>query len=198
MNARSPSAALGLAVGLLMGTAGGQPVRAQSSLPESMRACIGLLEDAARLACYDRAVSALDSAAAAQAAERAQAAARLAQEQAARAQAQQAQEAQEAAARAARARVDAFGANSMGAEARPAEAADALDQLEAKVVEIFTTAQKQMVVVLDNGQIWRQTERELPIVVRPGDAVTIKAGLLGSYRLRFERQNRAIAVRRMR
>jgi hypothetical protein len=34
---------------------------------------------------------------------------------------------------------------------------------------------------LDNGQVWRQTESEPEFVVRPGDAVTLSKGALGSF-----------------
>ncbi len=34
---------------------------------------------------------------------------------------------------------------------------------------------------LDNGQVWRQTESESEFVVRPGDAVTLSKGALGSF-----------------
>jgi hypothetical protein len=51
------------------------------------------------------------------------------------------------------------------------------------------------IVVLDNGQTWRQIDGE-PLRIRPGATATIERAALGSFMLKVEGQKRAVRVRR--
>lgn len=79
-------------------------------------------------------------------------------------------------------------------EEREAEQSQAL---EATIQEILTAARGELVLILDNGQIWRQNEAISLPPVRVGDPVVIKRGLLGSYRMTLKKQYRTINVRRI-
>ena len=59
-----------------------------------------------------------------------------------------------------------------------------LDQIQAKIVSLRSDALGRLSFVLDNGQTWRMTESEgvLDLPSR-GDAVTIRRGAIGGYRL---------------
>lgn len=152
---------------------------------DGFRACSKIVNSEQRLACYDAALAAVDS----------QAAAELeAQRKAAQLAAQQAEA--EAKARKAQEQVASFGAEATSAARRAADE-EKLETLSAKIVEVFQSASGQ-VFELDNGHVWRQTESRTLPPIRPGDAVTIKRGTLGSYRMIFERQNRAVSVKRFR
>lgn len=152
---------------------------------EGFRACAGILSDSERLACYDAAVAKLGAAEAA-AIEQRRVTAKAEAERAAA----QAKEA------AAKAQVAAFGAE--GVPGKGAVKSDNLDKLSGAVAEVFTSGLGYIVVVMDNGQIWRQTEAATLPPIRSGDPVTIKKGLLGNYRLTFDKQGRTIRVKRFR
>jgi hypothetical protein len=172
--------------------------QAQSALPEALRACVALDNDAERLACFDRAVGALDARAAAAAAERARLADIRAREAAARAAAEQAEQARLAAQAAAQAKVDRFGAEAVTkGPGDPASGAD-LDELTAKIIAVTDAGLGLSVIDLDNGQRWRMTEADAGAVIRPGDAVRLKRGALGSYRMSLQRSGRTLRVLRVR
>jgi len=54
-------------------------------------------------------------------------------------------------------------------------------KLVAHVVSVTRQLRGEAVVTLDNGQVWQETEGGSVLEVKPGDAVTIYAGLLGSF-----------------
>ncbi len=60
------------------------------------------------------------------------------------------------------------------------EKAPQLESLEALVTKISRRPRGELVMTLDNGQIWVQRQAAT-FDVRVGDAVTIKAGVLGSF-----------------
>ncbi len=78
------------------------------------------------------------------------------------------------------------------------ESADAPRQyIEATIVEIRTTELKIDYLRLDNGQVWREIG-DSRIRFREGRGVTIVEGVLGSFDLRMEGNNRIAKVRRVR
>ena len=56
-----------------------------------------------------------------------------------------------------------------------------ITELQAHVVRASLSNDGRGVFALDNGQTWQQTETQLSFSARPGDAVTIKKGALGSF-----------------
>ncbi len=153
------------------------PAAAQGT--NAILSCVSLIDDAARLKCYDSAAKSLSSDAR-QAAERrekeaaAAAAAALAASQAAEAEA----------------RRDSFG------KAKSDESE--VQQVDATVSEVLKDSTGKSIFVLDNGQMWRQADGYGISNVRAGSAVTVKRGSLGSFRLMPKGSNRAVAVIRMR
>ncbi len=180
------------------------PSRASDSLA-GLLACRDLADAAARLACFDREAAALGpsrkAAGEAQAAAAAPAAAPLI-----------------AATPGAAAPV---AAASAPAAAHPAPALDPQQQfglperavaakeiaagtraadastIEAHIVRLAREADGRMVFTLDNDQVWRQLIAEGELLAKPGDAVTISRGWLGSYWLQLK-SKRGCKVTRLR
>jgi hypothetical protein len=180
---------------------------AQAPSVDAVLACANIRSDAERLACYDKAaatlspeIAKLNEAREKAAREAAREAAAKAQEEARLAAAKAAADKQAAEQRAAKAQVDAFGASTVAPDKRPAKAQgeEALDTLQATIKEILRGPLGELIVVLDNDQIWRQTEPGTLPVVRVGDQVTLKKRLLSGFFMTLERQRRTIAVRRFR
>jgi hypothetical protein len=149
-----------------------------SDISAGLAACAGEADDAVRLACYDRLAKGVPTAASGKAV----------------------QETKPDAAQPAGAN-DRFGvAGSEVARKRRAEeeknkpASEKVDRLNARVTAIDRRARGELVVTLDNGQVWLQKEAQyLPL--ETGDEVTVLAGALGSYRLIVA--GRATAVTRI-
>jgi hypothetical protein len=162
--------------------------RADSDLDD----CAGLLDDAQRLACYDRvagqsgsgtdaAIDTLPVAAPAPPAEASPTAVRAllgaTEESEIEAAAGQAAGGSEGAQRA----EDDFGA---GPRMRRNENAETeLREIHASVVSIDQTASGKRVFYLDNGHVWREQSKSRSLRLSPGESVRIKAGSLGSYKL---------------
>jgi hypothetical protein len=68
-------------------------------------------------------------------------------------------------------------------------------RISAKVTAIEKRARGELVVTLDNGQVWAQKESGAYFPLKVGDPVAILAGTLGSFRLIAG--NRATAVTRV-
>lgn len=157
---------------------------------EAFLACARITADSERLACYDRAVGELSAEGRRLAAERVAAA-----EAAAKAKAEaEARAAAEAAERARAAEVEGFG---VPGGTRP-ERAGRIDRIAAMVTETFTDSQRKLVFLLDNGQMWRQTDGVLVAIVRPGTPVVIRRATMGGFTLRIESLNRNVPVMRIR
>lgn len=58
-----------------------------------------------------------------------------------------------------------------------------VDSISAKVTAVSTRPRGELVIALDNGQTWTQKKTENYFPLKAGDAVTINAGMLGSFRL---------------
>jgi hypothetical protein len=172
----------------------GGAVGAQTSLSEDLKSCLAITDDSARLACYDQKVAALDAAAAKMATERKESAAARQRALAAKTEADR----KAADVLAAKNKVDAFGAEALPADRRAADADDSVDQLDGTITEVFFSPLKEIIVALDNRQMWRQTDGTALPPVRAGDKVVIKKRMLSGYRLTLVRQRRTIDVKRYR
>ena len=69
-------------------------------------------------------------------------------------------------------------------------------RIAARVQSVTRTRVGQMVVTLDNGQIWQQGNGEPDVRLDVGDTVTIKKAALGSYILSTP-AGRSFRVRRL-
>lgn len=157
------------------------PALAQSQ--QDLLKCARIVSVNDRVACYDKVVAQLSAEAKRVVSEREVEAQKLA--------------AQEEAAAKARAESEArakFGAEGLGTTPDGTR----IEEISATVVEGFEDRQGQVVFLLDNGQVWRQTDGPYRGPVRPGVAVTVKRGKLGNYLLIFAGQNRSVPVRRIR
>lgn len=56
-----------------------------------------------------------------------------------------------------------------------------LESVTGKVTKLAAKPYGQLIVTLDNGQVWYEIQANTGLRVRVGDQVTIKAGALGSY-----------------
>lgn len=183
------------AVAIAALSSAGIAVAQTSAVNAALVACAHNVDDSARLACYDKVVAQLSAEAAKVSADRAAAAAVVAAQTAA---ANQAAAAAAAAAKAkadAEAKRDAFGAERIN---RNVVDTEKLTRLDAKVSEMLTASDGMAVLLLDNGQLWRQTTGMPLPPVRPGDPVTIEAGKIGSYQLSLPRQHRGFNAKRIR
>ena len=161
-------------------------VSAQSVGNAALVACSAKVSDAERLACYDGLVRGISSEARGVAEKRE--ADRKAQAALAAAEAEKARAA--AAAQAEAAKRDSFG------KAQTDE--ERIDELPVAINEVMRDKLGRAVFLLDNGQMWRQTEAYPLPPLREGVKATLKRGTLGSYRIKIEGNNRNITVIRMR
>jgi hypothetical protein len=180
---------------------------ADTELAERVAACARERDDVARLACFDRltgkTAASASSAPAAKAAEPAAAATATpapAPPKAA-ATAGAAGAAATAATPAAKSAAADFGVSgSEVARQRDAEAQkqpgapEKIDRINAAVTAISKRPRGELVVTLDNGQVWAQKEVQY-VPVKVGDQVTILAGALHSYKMVVA--GRATAVTRI-
>lgn len=74
-----------------------------------------------------------------------------------------------------------------------------IDEIRAIIVDSWETIDRRFEVLLDNGQIWRETElTRTPRLPKAGSTVRITRASLGSYRMKIGNNNRLAAVRRTR
>jgi hypothetical protein len=168
-----------------------QPAAAAADVSEAdMVKCAGIVADAERLACYDSLAGRI--AAAAAVVEQRQAEAAAAKRKAdAEAAAAAARAAEEAAAR----KREAFGAETTAKRDMLSE--DKLDELSGRVTDYYTDRYGKYVLVLDNGQIWKQVDGKL-LIPREGDEVIVERAALGSYNMKILRQKRSVKAKRVR
>ena len=186
---------LGVTVGLMAASLSAPlPAQTPTRTEADLIACSVKPGNAERLACYDKAVAGLSADARRLSEKREADAKALAVAEAATA----AKLASDAAAKAEADKLAAFGRDSMNYKDRPPEATEALNALAAKVSETLSTLDGRLVFILDNGQMWRQSEPlQLP-PVRAGADVVLKKGLMGSFMLTLPKMGRTIKVVRMR
>jgi hypothetical protein len=157
------------------------PAAGQSSQP--FLACARIAADAERLACYDKATAALSAEAA-----------RITAAREAESEKLRAAEAAAAAAAAEEARRASFGSEGLGA----APDGTRLTELEATVQEAFVDRSKLLVFLLDNGQVWRQTDGTFSSIVPSGTPVRLKRAAMGGYMMTIPSKGRTVPVRRLR
>jgi hypothetical protein len=136
---------------------------AAASSMDEMRVCAAEKNDGARLACYDRAMAVPAPAAPAPPAPVPAPPKQVAP-------------------------ADEFGmTEDLRRKRSPDETKPALPQeLRAKVVSVERGRGDALRVKLDNGQVWAETERKPVLVLKTGDAVTIRSGVLGSFFLTLD------------
>ena len=142
-------------------------VMAADAVPASIEACASLRRDGERLACFDKAVAALRTGQAA---------------------------APEATAE------NMFGASATTSQAsRPEEAVkrEELKQISGTVTSLRYANDGMMVLELDNGQVWKQQDSDVRLVVAQGEKVTISRASLGTFRL-ADKTGRFARFRRVR
>jgi hypothetical protein len=96
---------------------------------------------------------------------------------------------------------DLFGAESLASTKRAKREDEKAARLDAGVVEIRVGPLKNVTVVLDNGQVWRQSESDR-VVIRPpknqsGLTVTITKAAFGGYWMKINELGRQIRVKRI-
>lgn len=71
-----------------------------------------------------------------------------------------------------------------------------LEQIQAKIINVEKTAHKKLIIVLDNGQVWRQIDNQ-PMPLKSGELVIIRAAKLRSYFLQKQSGSGSIRVKRL-
>jgi hypothetical protein len=120
-------------------------------LPQAIEACASLRRDAERLACFDKAVAALQAG---------EATTGVTAE-------------------------NMFGASTdtqTGAGKR-AQQREELQQISGIVTSLRTTDGGMIILELDNGQVWRQQDSDVRMMVAKGDKVTIVRASMGTFRI---------------
>lgn len=82
-------------------------------------------------------------------------------------------------------------------EAAKQEVAPAVKELHASVTKISSKPYGELVLELDNGQVWEQLEKKSTFVIKVGDGVVIRPAKLGSFMLSTD-QGATSRVRRTR
>ena len=71
--------------------------------------------------------------------------------------------------------------------AAPSKSPPPLKKLNAHIKAISYKPQGEAVITLDNGEIWEESEVSSHLPLHPGDEVTIKRGVLGSFLLHTDK-----------
>lgn len=123
------------------------------TLPLHLQACVSLQRDTERLACYDKAVANM-----------------LSGDQGAKPVSAE----------------NMFGASTgiarPGSEQQPVKREE-LRQISGTVTSLHHTSDGMIVLELDNGQVWRQQDAEVKLVMATGDPVTVVRASLGTFRI---------------
>ena len=122
-------------------------------LPAHLQPCVSLQRDAERLACYDKAVANMLSGG--------DAAKPVSAE-------------------------NMFGAStgiSRTETGQPAVKREELRQISGTITSLRHTDDGMIVLELDNGQVWRQQDAEVRLVMTAGDPVTVVRASLGTFRI---------------
>lgn len=150
------------------------------SLPDSVTACLAEQNDTSRLVCFDREVR--------RASQRAPVVAPV-QTEAARTAASPPVVAPLRQEDVRSASTDEFGLSPEMLQRRNQQrnqASPPVEELVARVTKVSKRVHGEIVLELDNGQVWAQPERKANVFIRPGDEVRITRGSMGSYFLAAE------------
>jgi pyruvate/2-oxoglutarate dehydrogenase complex dihydrolipoamide acyltransferase (E2) component len=159
------------------------------AVPPSVRACASERDDAQRLSCYDREIARLDQGGAAAAAPSAKAeaatatAAATAAASATPTTAPATTTASPTPTTAPDAKFGYRGSVAREEHDRQAAADEGGDRMEATITDVSSRPHGELVVTLDNGQIWAQKAPDSKMHLKAGDRITIKKASLGSYML---------------
>lgn len=160
---------------------------AAEALPPTLRACMSESDDARRLACFDRESARLaqDSAPTARKSDPPAPAPAAATVPAATA--TTAAASAPAASAPAQSPQDKFGYRGNIARAeidkQSEEARRQAEELTATVTELSTLVHGELLLTLDNGQVWQQKRGDRGMRIKVGDEVTIRRATLGSFLL---------------
>jgi hypothetical protein len=168
-------------ISLLVGGITTATIAAAAAAPDvdQLLACSRMQDTGARLQCFDRAVAPLARQALADTpapAVKAQAPAATVQVPAATVRTTPGPAPAPAASR------PEFGQEQLRREDQPAPSKESLS-ITARITSQRSAGQGTYLVSLDNGQVWRHETGSQAEYLKPGDAVTITRGSLGSYRL---------------
>lgn len=172
---------------------------AAETLPPSLRACMTESDATRRLACFDRESARLTEANA-PVAQRSDPPAPAAAQTEAAASAAAAPAPAASAAAVPQSGEDRFGyrGSIARAELDKKEAEEKkFQQLTAKVTELDQQPHGELVLTLDNGQVWQQKRGDRGIRVKVGDEVTIRRASLGSFLLTSSAVNGSMRVTRV-
>lgn len=163
---------------------------AAEALPPGLRACMSESDPTQRLACFDRESARLtqESAPVAPRADPPASAAPAAAATAATA--------APVAAAAAQSAEDKFGYRGSIARAE-LDKTDADERLTAKVSELGKLPHGELLLTLDNGQVWQQKPGDRAMRIKVGDEVTIRSASLGSFLLTSATVNGSMRVTRV-
>lgn len=73
---------------------------------------------------------------------------------------------------------------------------DELQEITGKVKTVTSNNQRKLIITLENGQAWRQTDSD-SLMVKAGHNVIIEKAAFGSFLLNVEGSNRKIRVKRV-
>lgn len=88
-----------------------------------------------------------------------------------------------------------LGADAIRRSYEEASGEDTLTELRASVTEIRAAGIDRVLLMLDNGQIWRQVDTT-NLRIKVGDAVVIHKAAFGSFKLNKDGSNRSMRVNR--
>jgi hypothetical protein len=71
-----------------------------------------------------------------------------------------------------------------------------IEQIQATIIEIKKAPRGELIITLDNGQVWRQTDNTR-LKLRKDQVVIIKRGAFGSFFIRKENTNKRIRAKRV-
>jgi hypothetical protein len=131
-----------------------QEASAENPLRQALRVCAALGNDSERLACYDKTAETLVS------------------DVPANSRSPSPEEM--------------FGAGRRSSQGLPAESAakrKQLTEITARVALLRELEDGSVLIELDNGQVWKQSSSNTPLLIRVGDRVRISRGALGTFRL---------------
>lgn len=148
----------GVAGGLLLAQGGLHPAKARAAAPADFLACAAERDDARRLACFDAAVSQAKAQPAASQPPPVAAPTLLSKE-------------------------EKFGLRGdlKQEKAKQAPELAELKELQASVTKVAAKPYGELVLTLDNGQVWYEIQTNTGVRVKVGDPVVIKAGALNSF-----------------